>query len=83
MSQEKMEETDQLVDVRSNVSEKFSLVRYVRESRSEFGKIVWPGRAEAARLSAVILGITISMALLVAALDYISAEIILMLDRVF
>jgi len=78
-----MEDTDQLVDGRVGVPERFSLVRYMRESRAEFGKIVWPGRAEAARLSAVILGITISMALLVAVLDYVSAEIILVLDRVF
>jgi preprotein translocase SecE subunit len=83
MSQEKMEETDQLVGIRSGVSGKFSLSLYVSDIRAEFGKIVWPGRAEAARLGAVILGITISMAVLVAALDYVSAEIVLVLDRVF
>ncbi len=78
-----MEETSQFVSASHNAPEKFSLGQYFRDARSEFGKIVWPGRAEVVRLSAVILGITVSMSLFVAALDYVSAEIILVLDRVF
>jgi preprotein translocase SecE subunit len=78
-----MEETDQVIGVHGEASKKFSLAQYFRDARSEFGKVVWPSRSEAAKLSAIILGITVSMALLVAALDYVSAEIILVLDRVF
>ena len=78
-----MEETDQFVDVSHDASGKASVRQYFRDARSEFAKIVWPSRVEAMRLSAIILGITVSMALLVAALDYASAEIILVLDRVF
>ncbi len=78
-----MEDTSQFVDSSHNASGKFSLGQYFRDARSEFAKVVWPGRAEVVRLSGVILGITVTMALLVAALDYVSAEIILVLDRVF
>ena len=78
-----MEETVQFVDGGQASSEKFSLRQYFHDARAEFGKIVWPERVEAIRLSAVILGITVGMALVVAFFDYVSAEIILVLDRVF
>jgi preprotein translocase SecE subunit len=83
MGQKKMEDTVQLQDVHGSASGRFSFRLYFRDARSEFGRIVWPSRAEASKLSVIILGITIGMALLVAALDYVSAEIILVLDRVF
>lgn len=77
-----MEEAGQVL-TESQESTGSGLRYHMQGLRQEFRRIVWPTRVEAMRLSLVILVITFSMAIVVALMDYISAEIILVLDRVF
>ncbi len=47
-----------------------ALVRYLKETRAELKKVTWPSRDEAQMLTAVVLGVTIAMALLLGSLDF-------------
>ncbi len=46
-----------------------AIVRYLRETRAELRKVHWPTREEAWNLTKVVLIVTISMAILLGALD--------------
>ncbi len=48
-----------------------ALVRYLRETRGELRKVTWPTRQESQRLTAIVLGVTIAMALFLGILDFI------------
>ena len=50
-----------------------AIIRYLRETRAELRKVHWPTRQEAWNLTKVVVGVTISMALLLGLLDYIFA----------
>jgi len=47
------------------------LVRYLRETRGELRKVTWPTREEAQRLTAIVLGVTVAMAVFLGLLDLI------------
>jgi preprotein translocase subunit SecE len=38
------------------------VVRFLRETRSEMRKVVWPSRREAVNMTAIVLGVTVLMA---------------------
>lgn len=65
------------------LQESFSVSAYVRAMKSELQRVNWPDSRVAIRLSVVILCITVFSAVFVALFDYISAEIVLVLDSVF
>jgi preprotein translocase subunit SecE len=44
---------------------------YLRETRGELRKVTWPTREEAQRLTAIVLGVTLMMALFLGALDFL------------
>lgn len=46
------------------------LVNYVRESREELRKVVWPSRQTVIRDTLIVLGISVTMAVFFGALDY-------------
>jgi len=48
-----------------------AVIRYLRETRSELRRVHWPTRDEAWNLTKVVLGATISMAILLGLLDYL------------
>jgi preprotein translocase subunit SecE len=52
------------------------ILRYFKETRAEVRKVSWPTRREAFRLTLVVLAVTISMALVLGALDYVFARLI-------
>jgi len=38
------------------------ITRFLRETRSELGRVVWPTRREAFNMTAIVLGVTVLMA---------------------
>jgi preprotein translocase subunit SecE len=48
-----------------------SISKYIRETRGELRKVTWPTREESQRLTAIVLGVTIAMALFLGLLDFV------------
>ncbi len=46
------------------------LVQYVRETRAELRKVVWPTREEAINLTAIVVGTLVAMSIFLGAVDY-------------
>lgn len=57
------------------------VVRYFREVRAELRKVVWPNRKEAARLSAIVVGVTAGMSLFLGAVDLLFSRLIGLIVR--
>ena len=52
------------------------ILNYLKATRAEVKKVNWPTRQEALRLTMVVLAVTVSMALILGALDYVFAQLI-------
>jgi preprotein translocase subunit SecE len=48
-----------------------ALAIYLRETRGELRKVTWPTREEAQRLTLIVLGVTILMAIFLGSLDFL------------
>lgn len=59
-----------------------ALARYLRETRGELRKVTWPTRQESQRLTAIVLGVTVAMALFLGILDFIFSRGVQALVRV-
>ena len=59
-----------------------ALVRYLRETRGELRKVTWPTRQESQRLTAIVLGVTVAMAIFLGVLDFIFSRGVQALVRV-
>ncbi len=46
------------------------LVQYVRETRAELRKVVWPTREEAINLTAIVVATLVGMSVFLGAVDY-------------
>ncbi len=55
------------------------LVRYLRETRAEIGKVVWPTRRQTIHLTAIVFGVTVAMSLLLGFLDWVFARLFALL----
>jgi len=53
--------------------------RYLRETRSEIDKVVWPTRDEATNLTIVVLAVTFGMAIMLGTFDYIFQQMFALL----
>lgn len=49
------------------------VIAYLRDTRAELRKVHWPSRQEAWNLTKVVMIVTLSMAVLLAVLDYLFA----------
>lgn len=47
------------------------VTKFIGEAREEFRHVHWPSRAEALRLTGVVIGISIGLALFLGLFDYI------------
>ena len=47
------------------------IVRYFKETRAEVGRVTWPTRAQATRLTLIVLAVTTGLAIALALVDYI------------
>jgi preprotein translocase subunit SecE len=50
--------------------------RYLREMRGELRKVTWPSRDESRRLTAIVLGVTLAMAIFLWVFDSIFSNVI-------
>lgn len=47
------------------------VVRYLKETRAELRKVVWPTREETKNLTIIVVGVTVAMAIFLGVLDYL------------
>jgi preprotein translocase subunit SecE len=45
--------------------------KYIKETRGELRKVTWPTREESQRLTAIVLGVTVVMAVFLGMLDFV------------
>jgi len=57
------------------------LVRFLRETRSELKKVVWPTRREALNMTAIVLGVMLFMAAGLGVVDWLFTELFALLVR--
>lgn len=48
-----------------------SPVKFLKEVRAELGKVVWPSRKEATKLTAIVVGVSIVVGAFIGTLDFI------------
>lgn len=51
------------------------LVRYLRETRSELRKVVWPTRQEAINLTVIVVAVLVTMAAILGLIDWLFTTI--------
>ena len=51
------------------------IARYLRETRAELAKVAWPTLEEARNLSAIVIGVTVAMAVGLGLLDFIFSRL--------
>lgn len=49
------------------------IVRYFKETRAEVGRVSWPTRSQALRLTGIVLAVTTALAVALALVDYLFA----------
>jgi len=54
-----------------NANQPNPVSKYIRETRGELRKVTWPTREESQRLTAIVLGVTITMSIFLGLLDFI------------
>jgi preprotein translocase subunit SecE len=52
------------------------LVEYIRDTRSELRKVVWPTREEAVNLTTVVLLVTMIMTVILASMDWAFGQVL-------
>jgi len=57
------------------------VVRFLRETRSELRKVIWPSRREAANMTAIVLGVTILMAAGLGVVDWLFSRVFALIVR--
>ncbi len=57
------------------------VVRFLRETRSEVRKVVWPTRREALNMTAIVLGVTILMAAALGIVDWLFTKLFALVVR--
>jgi preprotein translocase subunit SecE len=57
------------------------VTRFLRETRSELRKVVWPTRREALNMTAIVLGVTILMAAGLGMVDWLFAKVMSLMIR--
>lgn len=57
------------------------ITRFLRETRSELRKVVWPTRREAVNMTAIVLGVTVLMAAGLGIVDWLFTEMFALVVR--
>jgi preprotein translocase subunit SecE len=57
------------------------VVRFLRETRSELMKVVWPTRREALNMTAIVLGVTLVMAAGLGMVDWLLTKLFALVVR--
>lgn len=72
-----------MAQAKTGVKETNAIVAYLRQVRSELGKVVWPTREQALNLTGIVLAVTIAMSLFLGGLDFAFSKLIEALLRAF
>ncbi|MBI5879591.1 MAG: preprotein translocase subunit SecE [Chloroflexi bacterium] len=56
-----------------------AVIRYLRETRAEIGKVAWPTRQETQNLSLIVIAVTVAMSVLLGLLDFVFASLVQLL----
>jgi preprotein translocase subunit SecE len=57
------------------------ITRFLRETRSELRKVVWPTRREAVNMTAIVLGVTVLMAAGLGIVDWLFTQLFALVVR--
>ncbi|HUV72678.1 MAG TPA: preprotein translocase subunit SecE [Anaerolineae bacterium] len=57
------------------------ILRFLRETRSELKKVVWPTRREALNMTAIVLGVMVLMAAGLGVVDWLFTELFALVVR--
>ena len=57
------------------------VTRFLRETRSELRKVVWPSRQEATNLTIIVIAVTLIMAFSLGFIDYVFSQLFGLLIR--
>jgi preprotein translocase subunit SecE len=57
------------------------VTRFLRETRSELRKVVWPTRREAINMTAIVLGVTVLMAVGLGIVDWLLTKVFALIVR--
>lgn len=60
---------------RRETSDNF-ILRFIRETRSELNRVIWPSRQDALRLTGIVIGVTLGMAAGLTIIDFVFARLI-------
>lgn len=52
------------------------LIKFIKESKVELGKVTWPTRKQAIRYTLIVIGISIIAAIVLGSLDFILSKCI-------
>jgi len=52
------------------------LIKFIKESKVELGKVAWPTRKQATRYTLIVIGISIVTAIVLGSLDFIFSKCI-------
>lgn len=58
------------------------LVSYIRESRAEMHKVVWPSKKETKNYTLMVIGVSLGVALFLGILDYIFSQVLQIVLRI-
>ena len=53
----------------------YNPVAFLREVQVELGKVKWPSRKEAVKLTAIVIGVSAAVSLYIGVLDFVFAKI--------
>ena len=51
-----------------------AIVNYLKETRAELRKVTWPSREEAINLTAIVVAVTVAMAIFLGVVDYLFSK---------
>lgn len=57
------------------------IARYLRETRAELRKVVWPSREETTRLSIIVVSVMVGMSAALGVIDYLFSRLIGLIVR--
>lgn len=52
------------------------VVKFLKEVRGEFGKVVWPSREEAIKLTLIVIGTAALCGIFISGLDYLFSNLV-------
>lgn len=58
------------------------ITRYLRETKAELQKVVWPTRKEVTNLTLIVLGFTAAMSVALGIIDYLFTKLFALIIRI-